>query len=69
MFASQPQELIANRVFVVKMLLLFAAGSNAAMFHARQSLEKLDTAARWHMLVSTALWLAILACGRWIAYI
>lgn len=68
MFASQPAELLANRAFTLKMLLLFAAGGNAAWFHGRGSLARLDTLARAQLLLSTALWLAIIACGRWIAY-
>ena len=68
MFASQPQELLANSAFTAKMLLLLAAGANAAAFHARGSLRKLDGWARAQLLVSTGLWLAVLACGRWIAY-
>lgn len=69
MFATQPSELLANRAFTVKMLLLFVAGSNAAMFHARQSLEKLDRTARVHMVIATLVWLAVITCGRWIAYL
>lgn len=68
MFASQPQELLANRAFTLKMLLLLVAGANAAVFHARDSLGKLDPVARWQMLLSTAVWVTIVACGRWIAY-
>lgn len=68
MFASQPAELLANRAFVLKMLLLMAAGANAAWFHARGSLRLLDRTARMQMLLSTGVWLAVLACGRWIAY-
>jgi hypothetical protein len=69
MFSTQPQELLANRAFTLKMLLLFAAGCNAAAFHARGSLRKLDAVARGQMLFSTVLWLAVIACGRWIAYL
>ena len=65
----QPGDLLANRAFTLKMLLLFVAGSNAAMFHARQSLDKMDRAARLHMIVSTVVWVAIIALGRWIAYV
>ncbi|MES3011454.1 MAG: hypothetical protein V4738_11750 [Pseudomonadota bacterium] len=68
MFASQPQELLSNRVFTLKMLLLFAAACNAAVFHARGSLDKLDGWARAQMLLSTLVWLAVVTCGRWIAY-
>ncbi|MES2784061.1 MAG: hypothetical protein V4684_01235 [Pseudomonadota bacterium] len=68
MFATRPAELLANRAFTLKMLLLFTAGCNAAWFHARGSLHKLDGAARLLMLSSTLIWLAVLTCGRWIAY-
>ena len=50
------------------MLLIFAAGCNAAWFHGRGSLARSDLPARLLMAVSTLLWLAVLACGRWIAY-
>ena len=68
MFATQPAELLANRSFVLKMGLLTAAACNAAWFHGRGSLDKLDLVARVQMWVSTAIWLGVVACGRWIAY-
>jgi hypothetical protein len=69
MFGTQPQELLANRVFTVKMGLLMLAGCNAAWFHARQSLQRLDRLAKLSMGVSAALWLLVLTCGRWIGYV
>ena len=51
------------------MLLLMLAGCNAAWFHARGSLARLDELARLQMLVSTVIWLSVVACGRWIAYL
>lgn len=68
MFGTMPQELLSNRVFTAKMLLIMLAGCNAAWFHGRGSLYKLDGAARGIMLLSTALWLLVLTCGRWIGY-
>ena len=68
MFISQPGELLANRVFAVKMALVMLAGLNAAAFHARGGLQRLDRAARAQTLVSLGLWLAVIICGRWIAY-
>jgi hypothetical protein len=68
MFATQAADLLANRLFTLKMLLLFAAGCNAAWFHGRGSLDRLDPLARLLMLVSTLIWLAVIACGRGIAY-
>ena len=69
MFATQPAELLSNRVFTLKMLLLMLAGCNAAWFHGRGSLARLDGLARAQMLASTVVWLAVAACGRWIAYV
>lgn len=69
MFASQPAELLSNRAFTLKMLLLLAAACNAAWFHGRGSLDRLDITARVQMLASTLIWLAVVACGRWIAYL
>lgn len=69
MFASQPAELLANRAFTLKMLLLLAAACNAGWFHGRASLDKLDGLARAQMVLSTLIRLAVLACGRWIAYL
>jgi hypothetical protein len=68
MFSTQPGELLANRAFTLKMLLLLLAGCNAAVFHLRGSLQKLDWTAKALMLLSTLVWLAVLSCGRWIAY-
>lgn len=69
MFASQASELLTNRAFTLKMLLLFTAACNAAWFHGRRSLARLDKLAKGQMFLSTVLWLAIVACGRWIAYV
>ena len=69
MFASQPAELLANRAFTLKMLLLLAAACNAGWFHGRASLDRLDVVARVQMVLSTLIWLAVVACGRWIAYL
>ncbi len=68
MFATQAAELLTNRAFTLKMLLLCTAGCNAAWFHGRGSLDKLDGTAKLQMLVSSALWIGVVICGRWIAY-
>jgi hypothetical protein len=68
MFAAAPNELLANRVFVIKMGLVMLAGLNAASFHARNGLRRLDKWARLQTLLSLGLWLAVIICGRWIAY-
>lgn len=68
MFATQAEELLANRAFTVKMLLMLAAGI-AAWFHGRGSLDRLDGTARGLMLLSTLIWILVVTCGRWIAYL
>lgn len=69
MFASQPAELLSNRALTLKIVVLVAAGCNAAWFHWRASLNKLDVWARIQTAISTLIWLAVVACGRWIAYL
>ena len=68
MFASQPLELLANRAFTLKLVLLMLAGTNAALFHARGGLGRLDTLSRVQTALSLGLWLGVIICGRWIAY-
>ena len=69
MFGTQPGELLANRVFTAKMALIMLAGCNAGWFHARRSLQLQDTTARVSMLLSTLIWILVITCGRWIAYV
>lgn len=68
MFSAQPGELLANRAFVVKMGLVMLAGLNAALFHARDGLGRLDGVARAQTVLSLGVWLLVIICGRWIAY-
>ncbi|KAF1067261.1 MAG: hypothetical protein GAK39_04280 [Variovorax sp.] len=72
MFAGQPGELLANPAFRLKLLLIALAGANAALFHARGGSALLDGPAaktgRLQCLLSLAFWLAVIVCGRWIAY-
>lgn len=68
MFGSQPAELVANPPFLAKLALLAAAGLNALAFHLRGGLDKADGVARLQALASLGLWLAVIICGRWIAY-
>ena len=69
MFAANPAELLANRAFLFKAALLTTAGLNAAMFHARGGLRRLDRVARAQTVLSLGLWLAVIIAGRWIAYL
>lgn len=69
MLASQWAELQSNRALWLKGALVIAAGANAAAFHLRGGLDKLDRVARWQTALSVGLWLLVVACGRFIAYV
>ena len=68
LFAAHPGEMLANPAFVLKMALVMAAGINAAAFHARDGIRRLDGIARAQTLVSLGLWIGAMISGRWIAY-
>lgn len=69
MFATMPAELLANRAFTAKIVLILLAAANAGWFHGRHSLERLDGTARALLGLSTVLWLLVITCGRWIGYV
>jgi hypothetical protein len=76
MFSAHAGDFVANPVFLLKMGLLIAAGVNAAAFHmggyARSAHQEHDlpapASARLHASASLALWIAVIACGRLLAY-
>lgn len=68
MFAAGPAELLASTVFTVKMGLVMLAGLNAAWFHARGGLDRVDATARAQTVLSLGLWGAVVILGRWIGY-
>lgn len=70
MFAGQAGELLGNRVFLYKMGLIALAGLNAALFHAGAGLARAESpGARVQGLLSLGIWIAVIICGRWIAYV
>jgi hypothetical protein len=76
MFSAHASEFIANRVFLLKMSLLMAAAINALMFHLgpfRQAAAwdvggAAPGLARLHAGASILIWVAVVACGRLLAY-
>ena len=76
LFLTHADDLVGNRVFVLKMGLIMLAGVNAAVFHtgAHADIRSWDSgcaaplAARLGAGVSLSLWISVIACGRWIAY-
>jgi hypothetical protein len=69
MFAMRASDLISNSAFLLKVVLLFAAGTNAAILHSRGQIDERSTITRVQALLSIVVWIAIIACGRWIAYV
>jgi hypothetical protein len=77
MFAAHAADFLGNRAFQLKMALLLAAGLNAAYFHTGpfQSVASWDTqadapaGARISVAASIAIWVAIISCGRLLAYL
>lgn len=77
MFSAHAGDFLANRAFQLKMALLIVAGLNATFFHTGpyQSVKAWDidaTApffAKASVIASLFIWLAILSCGRLLAYL
>ncbi len=69
MLLSQWAELIGNRALIAKLVLLVLAGVNAAWFHLRGGLDKVDACARAQTALSLGLWVLVVVCGRFIAYV
>ncbi len=69
MFVSRAGDLINNPAFVVKMCLIFAAGTNAAVLHARGAIDVTKVITKVQAVLSILIWVAVIACGRWIAYV
>jgi hypothetical protein len=80
MFTAHATDFISSPVFVVKMCLIMAAGVNAALFHAitfpsvgvwdSDEMRELPPppSARAAGAASLLIWIAVIACGRLLAY-
>lgn len=76
MFMAHAGDFIQSDVFALKICLILAAGANAAVLHAGAlrgaaawDVERMPPpAARVAAVLSLALWLSVLACGRLLAY-
>jgi hypothetical protein len=76
MFAAHATDFIGSPVFALKMCLIMAAGTNAALFHAGvfrgAAAWDVDAmppaAARASAALSLLLWVSVIACGRLLAY-
>jgi hypothetical protein len=80
MFTAHATEFVQSEVFVLKMLLILGAGLNAALFHTvtfrtadvwdSEEMRKLPPppSARAAGAISLLLWIAVISCGRLLAY-
>ena len=80
MFTAHASDFISSPVFVTKMCLIGAAGLNAALFHAitfpsvavwdSEEMRKLPPppSVRVAGAASLLIWIAVIACGRLLAY-
>jgi hypothetical protein len=76
MLTAHAEDFLTNRVFALKMGLLLVAGANAAILHTGpwRSVTQWDTAAmpppsvRFAAGLSIVVWIAVVACGRLLAY-
>ena len=76
MFSAHPHEFASNTLFQLKLVLIGAAGLNAALFHAgayRGAISWNDgapapLAAKAHAAASLLIWIAVISCGRLLAY-
>jgi hypothetical protein len=69
LFISDAAQIAANPAFRVKLVLILMALLNAIVFHARDSLRRHDSIARWQAGLSLGLWFAVITAGRMIAYV
>ena len=76
MFTAHASDYLGNRVFMLKMGLILAAGINAGLLHAgaMRASGGWDVEAgvpgrvRVAAALSIALWFSVIACGRFLAY-
>jgi hypothetical protein len=76
MFSAHPHDFAENKVFLLKLSLIGLAALNAALFHVGvyRTVADWNTGvdapplAKMQALLSIALWLSVISCGRLLAY-
>lgn len=76
MFSAHPHDFIGNQIFLVKLALIATAAVNAVIFHAGvyrfvghwDTNREVPAAAKAHALMSLLIWIAVISCGRLLAY-
>jgi hypothetical protein len=76
LFISNATKYLGNGFFIAKLFLIGAAGLNMAVFHAINAKDlprwenetRLPLSARLAGGLSILLWVAVVACGRWVGF-
>lgn len=75
LWTAHPMQYLQNGPFIAKMVLLVAAGVNILVFHgttqrsiSRWDLGKVPLRVLLAGSTSLLLWIAVVACGRWIGF-
>ena len=75
LWTAHPMQYLQNGPFIAKMVLMVAAGINILVFHSvtqrsmgRWDLGKVPVQALLAGSTSLLLWIAVVACGRWIGF-
>ncbi|KRB85185.1 DUF6644 family protein [Noviherbaspirillum sp. Root189] len=76
MFTAHPGDFIANKIFLLKLTLIGLAGINAVLFHLGvyrhvanwNALVTAPKLARAQAMLSLVIWIAVISCGRLLAY-
>jgi hypothetical protein len=77
MFISHAGDFVSNGAFQTKLVLIMAAGINAALFHLGvfRTVAAWDhgtgtpRAAKFHAAASLLIWFGVISCGRLLAYV
>ena len=77
MFIAHASDLVSNRAFQLKLVLIMLAGVNAAIYHTTASRGDVQwdrgasppAAVKAHAAASLVIWAGVLACGRLLAYV
>jgi len=68
LFLAKPLSYLTNPFFVIKLALLVLAALNMALFHVVVERRRSAGAARVSGLASIAIWIGVVAMGRWIGF-
>lgn len=69
LFLAGPDDYLRLRLFLIKLGLIAIGTSYALWFHARKGFDRPKAALRRTGMISLSIWLAVLCCGRLLAFV